>query len=96
MKYIKPNDYSYIMNKYHDLSKPFNPFLRYIRHDEIFSSDSGMAPEDILAGIVELDRENQSLSHPERKALALAFVLKNPHRYAVEEVGGAANDIHVS
>ena len=40
MKYIKDRDYEYIKNKYHDTSKSFNPFDRYIRHDEIFSSDS--------------------------------------------------------
>ena len=33
MKYIKAQDYAYIMNKYHDLSKPFDNMKRFIRHD---------------------------------------------------------------
>lgn len=77
MKYIKPEDYDYIMNKYHDLTKPFDSFRRYIRHDEIFAPDSGMAPELILSGIAENDKQYAHLPHPVRKARALAYVLEN-------------------
>ena len=77
MKYIKEQDYTYIMNKYHDLNKPFDPFRRFVRHDEIFREESGMAPELILSGIMENDMLYAHLSHPVRKARALEFVLKN-------------------
>ncbi|MBO5270950.1 MAG: hypothetical protein J6B77_09195 [Clostridia bacterium] len=77
MEYICPEDYEYIINKYHDTSKPFDPFKRFIRHDEIFSEDSGMPPEEILAGITENDRLYAHLPHSVRKARALEYVLKN-------------------
>ena len=65
------------MNKYHDLSKPFDPMRRYIRHDAIFSEDSGMAGERILEGIFENDKKYAHLPHPVRKARALEFILLN-------------------
>ena len=77
MKYINQQDYEYIMNKYHDVSEPFDGHNRFLRHDEIFSSDSGLAPESILVGIVGNDKQYESLPHPIRKARALEYVLKN-------------------
>ncbi|MBQ2734906.1 MAG: hypothetical protein IJF33_03655, partial [Clostridia bacterium] len=77
MKYIAQNDYDYITSKYHDVNHPFNSFRRFIRRDELFSEDSGMAPQDILDGIIENDKKNINLPHPIRKANALAYVLKN-------------------
>lgn len=77
MKYIKAQDYTYIMNKYHDLSKPYDNMKRFIRHDEIFAQESGMAPEEILRGIYENDKKYAHLPHAIRKARALEFVLKN-------------------
>ena len=77
MKYIKEQDYQYIMNKYHDITKPYDSMQRFIRHDEIFDAESGMAPDQIYAGIYENDKQFAHLSHPVRKARALAFILKN-------------------
>ncbi|MBR3715457.1 MAG: hypothetical protein IKM18_06070 [Clostridia bacterium] len=77
MQYINQQSYEYIKNKYHDTGKPFDPYKRFIRHDEIFSPDSGMAPEDIIEGITENDAIYAELSHPVRKARALEYVLKN-------------------
>ena len=84
MKYIKDCDYEYIKNKYHDTEKPFDPHNRFIRHDKIFSPESGMAPEDILSGIIENDSLYAEFSPPVRKARALEYVLKNT-RIACDE-----------
>ena len=35
MKYVKDRDYEYIINKYHDTAKPFDPFTRFIRQAEV-------------------------------------------------------------
>lgn len=77
MEHIKDCDYEYITNKYHDASKPWDGNARFIRRDEIFSPDSGMAPDDILFGIMENDASYAGYSHPVRKARALEYVLKN-------------------
>lgn len=69
MKYINDRDCEYIKSKY---SKG-----RFARNDEIFHPDSGMSPDDILAGITENDALYAELPHPVRKARALEFVLKN-------------------
>ncbi len=69
MKFIKDCDYEYIKSKY--------PAKRFDRKDEIFSPDSGMAPEDIIAGIIENDALYTEFPHPVRKARALEYVLKN-------------------
>jgi hypothetical protein len=55
MQYINQQSYEYIKNKYHDTKKPFDPHIRFIRHDKIFSPDSGMAPNDIICGIMKSD-----------------------------------------
>ncbi len=77
MQYINQQSYEYIKNKYHDTKKPFDPHIRFIRHDKIFSPDSGMAPEDIIEGIADNDSIYANLSHPVRKARALEYVLRN-------------------
>ena len=77
MYMIKNEDYEYIRNKYHDTSRPFDPFNRFIRRDELFSSETGMDPEQLLAHISLQDEEHAHESHPVRKAYALSFVLKN-------------------
>ena len=77
MEYIKNCDYDYIMNKYHDQDKPFNAHRRFIRHDEIFEESTGMAGDDIIAGILQQDATLTSLPHPVRKAKAFAYVLKH-------------------
>lgn len=77
MEYIKHADYEYITNKYHDTSKPFDPFNRFIRHDEIFSPHTGMEPESIISGIWENDALYSEFPHSVRKARAFEYVLKN-------------------
>ena len=77
MKHICERDYRYIMNKYHDLSKPYDSMRRFIRHDEIFEEQSGMDPELLLSGIWENDKQYEALPHAVRKARALEYVLKN-------------------
>ena len=77
MYMIKNEDYEYIRNKYHDTSRPFDPFNRFIRRDELFSSETGMDPEQLLAHISLQDEEHAHESHPVRKAYAMSFVLKN-------------------
>ena len=77
MYMIKNEDYEYIRNKYHDTSRPFDPFNRFIRRDDLFSSETGMDPDQILAHIPVQDAEHARESHPVRKAYALSFVLKN-------------------
>ena len=69
MKYVKQQDYEYIMNKYHP--------KRFARRDELFSPESGMAPDDIISGIWENDKLYENCAHSIRKARALEYVLKN-------------------
>lgn len=82
MRYICERDYEYIKNKYHDTSKPFNPYWRFVRRDEIFDAGTGMAPEEIADGLKRLDDE--TLPHPVRKANAFAYVLEST-RIACDE-----------
>ena len=76
MKYINKQDYEYIMNKYHDASKPFEGNARFVRRDEIFSPDTGMDGNAIIEEILHQDAELSSLPHPIRKAKAFELVLK--------------------
>ena len=57
MEYIKDVDYEYISNKYHDASKPFNSFARFIRRDEIFSVETGMDGDKIKENILLEDKK---------------------------------------
>lgn len=77
MEYIKDVDYEYISNKYHDASKPFNSFARFIRRDEIFSVETGMDGDKIKENILLEDKKIEHLPHPIRKAKAFAFILAN-------------------
>ncbi len=78
MEYIKPKDYEYISNKYHDTKKPYDGLGdRFKRHDGIYDENSGMDGDEIKRQILERDEEFSHLSHPVRKALAFKFVLDN-------------------
>ena len=77
MKYISETSYNYIVNKYHNTNAPFNPFERFIRNDSIFDPQTGLDGDDIITGIIENDKNYESLLHPIRKARALEYVLKN-------------------
>ena len=77
MKYINNSDYDYIMDKYHDSSKPFDAYSRFIRRDEIFDPATGMDGDRIKKEILILDEKLCDLPHPVRKAKAFEFVLNN-------------------
>lgn len=77
MKYINECDYDYIMNKYHDSTKPFDSFNRFIRRDELFSYDTGMDAEYVKKNITARDGEMRTRSHFIRKAMAFKYVLEN-------------------
>ena len=77
MQYIKDNDYQYIMNKYHDSSKPFDGHRRFIRRDEIFENMPGMDAEKVIEGAIEQDKLLENEPHCIRKAKAFEFILKN-------------------
>ncbi len=77
MEYIKNSDYEYIMNKYHDQSKPFNSFQRFMRRDEIFSDETGIDGEKIKENILLNDKEISDLPHSIRKAKAFSYILEN-------------------
>ena len=76
MEYIKNKDYDYIMNKYHDQTKEFDPYNRFIRHDDIFSDETGMDADKIKEEIIYRDKEIKHLPHPIRKAKAFEFILE--------------------
>ena len=79
MEYVKDIDYEYIKNKYHDSTKPFNPFQRFIRHDEIFATETGLNGDEIIKKILEEDnRTVLFVTHDIDEALYLgdvAFIL---------------------
>lgn len=77
MKYIKPTDYEYITNKYHDVSKPFDGHSRFVRKDDIFCDSTGMDGDLIKQNILVNDDKMSHLPHPVRKAKAFEYVLKN-------------------
>ena len=78
MEYIKKTDYDYIMNKYHDQSKPYEGTEdKFKRYDAIFDAQTGMDGDEMQKKILENDSASEHMSHPVRKANALAYVLKN-------------------
>ena len=77
MYYITDKDAEYILNKYHNLSKPYDIMNRFVRNDEIFDPDTGMDGDEIIKNLRIRDANNAHLPHPIRKALALRFVLEN-------------------
>ena len=42
MEYVSDKDYSYIINKYHDTSGPFDGFRRFVRNDGVFDEATGL------------------------------------------------------
>ena len=77
MEYIKDRDYEYIKNKYHDTSKPYNSFARFVRHDEIFDESTGTEYTALKAEVMANDEKISHLSHHIRKATAFAHILKS-------------------
>lgn len=77
MEYIENSDLEYILNKYHDASKPFDGHSRFIRRDKIFDEASGLDGNTIVENILEEDKKISYLPNPIRKAKAFEYVLKN-------------------
>ncbi len=77
VEYIKDQDYKYIINKYHDTSKPYNSFSRFVRRDEIFAESTGKSVDQIIEEITAKDQTIAHLSHHIRKATAFAYTLNN-------------------
>ena len=77
MKYFPDSHYDYIMNKFHDTSKPFDSLMRLTRNDAIFDHATGMDPEELKAGIWENDELYKNRPHSVRKARALEYALDN-------------------
>lgn len=77
MMYFSDESYRYIMNKFHDVTKPFNSLRRFTRNDGIFHPATGMDPDWICTKILENDQQYLERSHFFRKAKALEFVLDN-------------------
>ena len=84
MEFICDKDYEYIKGKYF----PFKPNYeendkgalinslgseRFVRVDSNFDEDSGLDGDLIKEMILKQDGENKHLSHPVRKAMAIAF-----------------------
>ena len=70
-------DRTFIENKYHKTSEPFDPFRRRAYHGWACDADTGLTDEDLLAGLRELSNKTNHLPHPIAKAEAMAFVLQN-------------------
>lgn len=92
MRYIKNEDYIYIVNKYHDTipthdtdadisNLTFNTSGlgtdRFRCQTHLFDVKTGLSPEDIVRGISENDTKYSNAPHSIRKARALEFVLDN-------------------
>ena len=77
MEYIKDSDLSYILNKYHDTSKPWNPLNRFLPANAPFPRDNGQDPERICEMILDQDATLADQPRPIRKAKAFALVLEH-------------------
>ena len=75
MEYISQRDYEYVMNKHHQAE--LGEKGRFRRNDAIFAPDSGLSPDEVMAGLAETVRANEHEPHVICKARALAYVLKN-------------------
>lgn len=77
MKFFKPADYDYIMNKYHSQAVPFDPETRFSRYDAVFEGKPGVDGDEIHENIVKRDEEIKDLPHPVRKASAFKYIMEN-------------------
>ena len=71
------DDRTYLENKYHDTSKPFNPFERMAYHGYAFDETTGLDDEGVKKGLAELEKQLSALPHPVAKAKAVGYVLQN-------------------
>lgn len=74
---IKPDDYSYIIQKYADDPRATPERYRFVRQDKIFDEKTGLDGDFIISQILKVDEKNEHLPHPVRKAKVLEYVLKN-------------------
>ena len=77
MNYINQLDYQYLIQKYHDPKKPFNPYKRMQYHGYAYDPATGMSEEEIVLGLDALEATLAPLPHPVAKARAIEYVLKN-------------------
>ncbi len=94
-------DRTVIENKYHNASEPFNAYLRFNYRGYDMDPSTGMAEDEICAGLKELDKTIAHLPHPVAKAKAIQYVLENT-RIDISEndwfvgfysIGRLANDV---
>ena len=55
------DDRTYLENKYHDTSKPFNPFERMAYHGYAFDETTGLDDEGVKKGLAELEKQLSAL-----------------------------------
>lgn len=77
MKLIPKQDYDYLINKYHDTKKPFDPYKRRAYHGYDYDKSTGLSDEEIFEGLSVLEKEFEELPHSVAKAKAIEYVLKN-------------------
>lgn len=77
VKFTFDSDRATIRNKYHLCDKPFDPYARMAYHGYDFDEKTGMTDEQIREGLKSVREKTKSLSHPERKARAVEYVLQN-------------------
>ncbi|MBE6619002.1 MAG: hypothetical protein E7626_04365 [Ruminococcaceae bacterium] len=74
---MSDGDRSYIENKYHNASEPFNSFNRMAYHGYEYDHGTGLDDGDILAGLEKLTESLSSEPRPVIKARAIEYVLDN-------------------
>ena len=77
MEYICDRDLAYIKNKYHDTTKPYDHFQRFILNDGIYDPATGLDGESMCRLVREEDAKIAHLPHSLRKARAFRLVLEN-------------------
>ena len=77
INYICESDRSFIENKYHLISQPFDPFNRFPYHGFKCDAETGLNDEQMETELNRLFDEKKGMSHALAKAEAFAFVLDN-------------------
>lgn len=70
-------DRNYLENKFHDTSKPFNPFERMNYNGYDYDPATGLSTAEIKEGLKRVAQEQAGLSHEVQKARAIEYVLQN-------------------
>ncbi len=70
-------DRTYLENKYHKTSEPFDAFNPSIYHGYDYDAATGLNDDGIKQGLAELYGQIKDLPHPVSKAKAVEFVLDN-------------------